>query len=51
VQNRGITLTAPVSPIGSFTDPEYAQVGLTEARARQDCDVVVATAQGVGKVN
>jgi pyruvate/2-oxoglutarate dehydrogenase complex dihydrolipoamide dehydrogenase (E3) component len=23
-----------VSPIGSFTDPEYAQVGLTEARAR-----------------
>jgi pyruvate/2-oxoglutarate dehydrogenase complex dihydrolipoamide dehydrogenase (E3) component len=24
-----------VSPIGSFTDPEYAQVGLTEARARE----------------
>src|SRR3954453_3597412 len=23
-----------VSPIGSFTDPEYAQVGLTEAKAR-----------------
>ena len=23
----------PVSPIGSFTDPEYAQVGLTEAKA------------------
>jgi pyruvate/2-oxoglutarate dehydrogenase complex dihydrolipoamide dehydrogenase (E3) component len=44
VQNRGITLTAPVSPIGSFTDPEYAQVGLTEARAREDRDVVVATA-------
>jgi dihydrolipoamide dehydrogenase len=24
-----------VSPIGSFTDPEYAQVGMTEARARE----------------
>jgi dihydrolipoamide dehydrogenase len=24
-----------VSPIGSFTDPEYAQVGLTEAQARE----------------
>src|SRR5215472_14230490 len=24
-----------VSPIGSFTDPEYAQVGLTEVRARE----------------
>jgi pyruvate/2-oxoglutarate dehydrogenase complex dihydrolipoamide dehydrogenase (E3) component len=28
------TRQRPVSPIGSFTDPEYAQVGLTEARAR-----------------
>ena len=44
VQSRGVTLTAPVSPIGSFTDPEYAQVGLTEARARQDREVVVAMA-------
>lgn len=32
----------PVSPIGSFTDPEYAQVGLTEAQARESHDVVVA---------
>jgi dihydrolipoamide dehydrogenase len=32
----------PVSPIGSFTDPEYAQVGLTEAQAREAHDVVVA---------
>ena len=32
-----------VSPIGSFTDPEYAQVGLTEARARASHDCVVAT--------
>jgi len=31
----------PVSPIGSFTDPEYAQVGLTEAKARETHDVVV----------
>ena len=31
-----------VSPIGSFTDPEYAQVGLTEAKACQTYDVVVA---------
>lgn len=30
------------SPIGSFTDPEYAQVGLTEAQARERHDVVVA---------
>jgi dihydrolipoamide dehydrogenase len=32
----------PVSPIGSFTDPEYAQVGLTEAQAREAHDAVVA---------
>ena len=32
-----------VSPIGSFTDPEFAQVGLTEAEARKQHDVVVAT--------
>ena len=31
-----------VSPIGSFTDPEYAQVGLTEAKARETHDAVVA---------
>jgi pyruvate/2-oxoglutarate dehydrogenase complex dihydrolipoamide dehydrogenase (E3) component len=30
-----------VSPIGSFTDPEYAQVGLTEARARERHDLEV----------
>ncbi len=32
-----------MSPIGSFTDPEYASVGLTEGAARQGHDVVVAT--------
>ena len=43
VQDRGATLTPQVSPIGSFTDPEYAQVGPTEAQARRDHDVVVAS--------
>jgi pyruvate/2-oxoglutarate dehydrogenase complex dihydrolipoamide dehydrogenase (E3) component len=37
-----MTLDNQVSPIGSFTDPEYAQVGLTEAKAREACDIVVA---------
>ena len=36
-------LPSQVSPIGSFTDPEYASVGLTEAAARETRDVVVAT--------
>jgi dihydrolipoamide dehydrogenase len=31
-----------VSPAGSFTDPEYAQVGLTENEAREKHDVVTA---------
>ena len=31
-----------VNPIGSFTDPEYAQVGLTETKAREAHDVVTA---------
>ena len=41
---RGPTVTAddPVSPMGSFTDPEYAQAGLTEAKARARHDVVIA---------
>jgi dihydrolipoamide dehydrogenase len=41
---RGATMTLgdQVSPIGSFTDPEYAQVGLTEAKAREIHDVVTA---------
>jgi dihydrolipoamide dehydrogenase len=37
-----MTTGDPVSPIGSFTDPEYAQVGLTEAKARETYDVVTA---------
>jgi pyruvate/2-oxoglutarate dehydrogenase complex dihydrolipoamide dehydrogenase (E3) component len=44
---RGLTMTLgnQVSPIGSFTDPEYAQVGLTEAKARESHDVVAAVAR------
>ena len=41
-QGATMKLGEQVSPIGSFTDPEYAQVGLTEARARETRDVVVA---------
>jgi len=39
---NGNTMRTPdqVAPIGSFTDPEYAQVGLTEAMGREDHDVV-----------
>ena len=33
------------APIGSFTDPEYAQVGLTEEQSRAKCEVVVAKIQ------
>jgi dihydrolipoamide dehydrogenase len=41
---RGPTMTvgAEIQPIGSFTDPEYAGVGLTEARARERLDVLTA---------
>jgi dihydrolipoamide dehydrogenase len=41
---RGATtpLGDEAGPIGSFTDPEYAQVGLTEAKARAAHDVVTA---------
>jgi pyruvate/2-oxoglutarate dehydrogenase complex dihydrolipoamide dehydrogenase (E3) component len=36
-------LDQQVAPIGSFTDPEYAQAGLTETKARASYEVVVAT--------
>jgi dihydrolipoamide dehydrogenase len=42
VNGAATTLEQQVCPTGSFTDPEYAQVGLTEARAREAHDVVVA---------
>ena len=34
------TLTTAPVPVGSFTDPEYAQVGLTEAAARAGHEVL-----------
>jgi len=34
-----------VNPIGSFTDPEYARVGCSEAQARASGDVLVSTAR------
>ena len=43
VLGRTTALPAEVSPLGSFTDPEYASVGLTETAARDAHDVVVAT--------
>ena len=41
VAGRAPGPSAEVSPIGSFTDPEYASVGLTEENARKCHDVVV----------
>jgi pyruvate/2-oxoglutarate dehydrogenase complex dihydrolipoamide dehydrogenase (E3) component len=41
VRGRTMPLWDQTSPIGSFTEPEYAQVGLTEAKARLTHDVVV----------
>lgn len=43
VQKATIRRTDQINPIGSFTDPEYAQVGLTEAKAREKHDVATAT--------
>jgi pyruvate/2-oxoglutarate dehydrogenase complex dihydrolipoamide dehydrogenase (E3) component len=42
VRGPTMVLGNTVQPIGSFTDPEYAGVGLTEARARESLDVVAA---------
>jgi dihydrolipoamide dehydrogenase len=41
VKGGETTLENTVEPIGSFTNPEYAQAGLTEAKAREAHDVVV----------
>jgi pyruvate/2-oxoglutarate dehydrogenase complex dihydrolipoamide dehydrogenase (E3) component len=42
VQGTIMPLGDRVSPAGSFTDPEYAQVGLTEKKARDTHDIVTA---------
>jgi pyruvate/2-oxoglutarate dehydrogenase complex dihydrolipoamide dehydrogenase (E3) component len=45
VRGSGLRRDDGVNPIGSFTDPEYARVGSTEAEARAGREVVV------GRVN
>ena len=42
VRGPTTTIADQAAPIGSFTDPEYAQVGLTEAKARERHDIAVA---------
>ena len=42
VRGPSMTIADQVAPIGSFTDPEYSQVGLTEAKAREGHDIVTA---------
>ncbi|HET8782399.1 MAG TPA: NAD(P)/FAD-dependent oxidoreductase [Pyrinomonadaceae bacterium] len=42
VKGATMTMLEHAAPIGSFTDPEYAQVGLTEKQARTAGEVVVA---------
>jgi dihydrolipoamide dehydrogenase len=41
---RGATMKAleGAAPVGSFTEPEYAQVGLTETQSRAKGEIVVA---------
>ena len=43
VAGETLEISDRVAPIGSFTDPEYAQVGLTEVKAREEHEVVVAS--------
>ncbi len=49
VIGRGVTARCEINPIGSFTDPEYAQVGLSEAAARagHDIEIVVTPFESV----
>lgn len=42
VLDAGAVLSEQASPMGSFTDPEYASVGLTEQQARGSHDVLVS---------
>lgn len=45
VTGANVSARHEISPIGSFTDPEYAQVGMTEAVARSSHDVEVVVAR------
>jgi len=42
VRGSAMKLLDQPAPIGSFTDPEYAQVGLTETKAREKHDIATA---------
>src|SRR6476619_3968062 len=42
VRGSEMKLLDQPAPIGSFTDPEYAQVGLTETKAREKHDIATA---------
>jgi pyruvate/2-oxoglutarate dehydrogenase complex dihydrolipoamide dehydrogenase (E3) component len=42
VTDAATSVREEISPVGSFTDPEYAQVGLSEAAARASHEVEVA---------
>jgi dihydrolipoamide dehydrogenase len=42
VRGSEMKLLHQPAPIGSFTDPEYAQVGLTEIKAREQHDIASA---------
>ena len=42
VKGPTMLLVDQVSPMGSFTEPEYAQAGLTEAKARETYDIVTS---------
>ena len=45
VGGEALRVPADVEPIGSFTDPEYAKVGMTEEEARENHPVIVARAE------
>ena len=42
IKGSAMKLLDQPAPIGSFTDPEYAQVGLTETKAREKHDIATA---------
>lgn len=50
VQGPTHPLRHRVSPSGSFTHPEYAQVGLTEAKARETPDVKLVADRTSGRI-
>jgi pyruvate/2-oxoglutarate dehydrogenase complex dihydrolipoamide dehydrogenase (E3) component len=45
VLDAGAVLPEQVSPMGSFTDPEYASVGVTERQARQTHHVMISVVE------